>query len=247
MSATRARGEITLSGPPRNMSVVVPLDAAMDGMVPISITVAGHPAIYRALVRPFGSDRSEIRLRLPGDTPPGTYAGESSIGGKPRGIVVEVEPVMRIRVQPKQTVVAAAASAKVEFGVTVLNGGNLPFDVPKSDAFDFDDEAGQDRALGRALRAKLTATERRVDRFFDELKEDHGGEAQVVVKGGAGRLVPGESRELACVLEVPATVQQGRRYVGTWQLGNGAHVIVAEIRTSGPLKRGRRKNKRAKT
>ena len=238
--APRGGGDaITLSGPPHNTAAVVPHDLSRDKVVPVSISVAGQSTIYRAVVRSFGSDGGEMRLRLPRDTPPGTYKGESTIGGKQLGIVVEVEPVMRIRVLPKQTVLEAAASSSVEFGLTVRNAGNVPFDVPKGDVLDFDDAVEQERALGRSLRAPLKQGESRVDRFFDELRASHGGEARVTVKSGAGRLAPGESRELACVLDVPGAVQPGRTYAGTWQFGNTGHVILAEIIATGRPKNGR--------
>lgn len=241
MTSARYGEEITLSGPPRNMTVVVPFDSSADKVVPISVSVAGQSTIYRAVVRAFGRGQSEIRLQLPGDTAPGIYSGEGTIGGKQRGILVDVEPVMRIRVQPRQTIVSAAASSSVEFGITLLNSGNVAFDVPKTDVFDFDDAVGQDRALGRSLRAPLSEGERRVDRFFDELQQSHGGEARVAVQKGAGRLEPGESRELMCLLDVPASAQEGRSYLGAWQLGNAAHVIVADILTSARPKNGRAK------
>lgn len=221
------------------MAVVVPLDASGDKVVPISVSVAGQPTIYRATVRPFGRDQSEIRLRLPADTPPGTYTGEGTIGGKPRGVVVEVEPVMNVRTQPRQTLLSAAPSARVEFGFSVQNAGNIAIDIPKLDTFDLDDDDGQDGALGRALRGSDTDGKRGVDRFFDELKQGHGGEARVLLKDGAGRLAPGETRALTCILEVPATVREGRTYVGAWDIGNAAHVIVCDIATTGRPNIGR--------
>lgn len=239
MRPARHGEAITLSGQPRNMSVVLPLDVSGGTVVPISVSVAGQPTIYRAIVRPVGKDRGELRLRLPDDTPPGLYSGEGTIGGEQRGIMLEVEPVVRIRVQPKQTIVTAEPSSRVEFGLTVVNGGNVPFDVPKTVVFDLDDAVGQDGALGRSLRAPLSPGERRVDRFFDELRESHGGEARVTVRSGAGPLEPGESRELMCLLDVPATAQEGRSYLGAWQLGNAAHVIVADIMTSPRPKNGK--------
>jgi hypothetical protein len=113
-----------------------------------------------------------------------------------------------------------------------MNSGNVPFDVPKSDVFDLDDAVGQERALGKTLRAPLAKGERRVDLLFDELAVNHGGEAHVAVRSGAGRLAPGESRQLTCLLDVPATAKEGRSYTGPWRLGNTAHVIVADIMTS---------------
>jgi hypothetical protein len=242
MSAAPKEEELTLTGPPRNMAVVVPRDEFDGRVVPISISVGGEPAIYRAVVRRHGRDLSEIRLRLPEDTPPGTYSGEGTIGGRQRGVVVEVEPVQRVRVHPRATVVTAAASSNAEFMVSVLNSGNVPFEIAKEDTFDLDDDSGQDRALGRALRAPLGEGESRVDRFFDELRASHGGEARVVVKSGAGRLMPGESRELSCVLEVPPSVREGHSYAGSWAVGNGVHVVIADIITTGRPKNGRAKS-----
>ena len=239
MSATRREGEIVLSGPPRNATAVVPLDIPSEKVVPISISVADEATIYRAIVRPFGGGRSEIRLRLPGDTPPGLYRGEGSLGGKPRGIVIEVEADLRLRVQPRQTILSAPAGSSVEFSLNVLNGGNVPYEVPKTDTFDFDDDTGQDLALGRSLRAPLSQGERRVDRFFEELRDSHGGQGRVMVKYGAGPLEPGDARELTCVLEVPAEAREGRTYLGAWQLGNSAHLIVASIIGGGRTTNGR--------
>jgi hypothetical protein len=230
--------EIALSGPPRNVTGVVPYSVARSSVVPMSINVRGESTVYRAVVRPVGKGTSEIRIRLPVDTPPGTYTGESTIDGEARRVTVKVDAALRISVLPKQTKVTTAATSTVEFGLTVMNGGNVAFEVPKSDAFDFDDAVGQERALGKTLRASLTQGERRIDRFFDELRENHGGEAQVSVRTGAGPLQPGESRELSCTLVVPATAKEGRSYTGPWTLGNTAHVIVADIKTSGRPRNG---------
>ena len=239
--STRYGEEITLGGPPRHITGIVPLVVSRGTVVPISISVGGQSTIYRAVVRPTGKERSELRLRLPAETPPGVYSGEGTIEGRPQRIMIVVEPVIRIQVQPKQTNVTAAATSSVEFGLTVMNSGNVPFDVPKTDVFDFDDSLGQDRALGRTLRAPLSQGERRIDRYFEELRESHGGEARVAVRSGAGRLEPGESRELTCLLDVPASARAGHSYLGPWQLGNAAHVIVADITSGARPDNGRTK------
>ncbi|MEO8621062.1 MAG: hypothetical protein ABI625_08345 [bacterium] len=230
--------EIALSGPPRNVTGVVPYSVPRSAIVPMSLSVRGESTVYRAVVRPIGTATSEIRIRLPVDTPPGIYTGESTIDGEPRRVSVKVDAALRLSVLPKQTRVTTAATATVEFGLTVMNGGNVAFDVPKSDAFDLDDAVGQERALGKTLRAPLSPGENRVDRFFDELRESHGGEAHVSVRTGAGPLQPGESRELSCTLVVPDTAKEGRTYTGPWALGNTAHVIVADIKTTGRQRNG---------
>ena len=229
MKLAHGGNAITLAGPPGNMAAVTPLAVAARTIIPVTIRIAGQPAIQRASVRPFGNGRSEIRLRLPLDTPPGTYDAEGVLDGKPLRMVVEVEPVIRIRVHPRQTRVSAAPHARVEFGLSIVNSGNVPFVVPKSDAFDLDDTAGQDRALGRSLRAADAPGERRADQLFEELRQSHGGEARVAVLRGPGRIEPGETGELACVLDVPDMAKAEHSYLGAWQLGNAGHVIVVDV------------------
>jgi hypothetical protein len=229
----RGEREIAIAGPPRNVTGMFPFDVSKSTVVPMSLTVGNEPTVYRAVVRPAGRSTGELRLRLPIDTPPGTYAGESTIGGEMRRVTVDVKEAMRITVQPKLTNVSAAASASAEFAIFVSNEGNVALDVPKADTFDLDDATGQDRALGRTLRAPLKEGERRVDRFFEELREHHAGEARVTIRSGAGRIEPGQSRELRCLLELPATAKEGRSYSGAWQLGSAAHVVAVDIVAKG--------------
>lgn len=232
MNAVRLGNELTLAGPPRNVSAIVAIDVARTSIVPIALKIGDQPSIYRAVLRSIVSGSSEIRLRLPDDMPAGSYNGEATIQGKPHPVIVEVEPALRVRVQPRQTAITAEAASSVDFTLVLMNNGNVIFDIPKAATIDLDDAEGQDRALGRSLRAALGSNERRVDRFFEELRLNHGGEASVAIKRGAGRLPPGEVREIECVLDLPDTVRAGRTYVGAWQLGPSAHVIVADIMTS---------------
>lgn len=232
--------EITLTGPPHNASAIVRFGASVDRIVPIMLTIGDQPSVYKAVLRPFGEGASQLRLRLPRETPPGRYEGQASVNGKQLGAVVEIEPVAKLRLSPKRVELTLEPGGRTEFTVSVANNGNVPFDVPKSSAFDLDDSEGQDRALGRALRATLEPGERRVDRFFEDLRESHGGEARLAVRDGVGPLASGESRELRCTLDVPQTLVPGRVYLGAWPLGNtGLVVIVAATRGSSPAAKGR--------
>jgi hypothetical protein len=236
MNAVTGLGRITLAGRPRKVSAVVRLDPSCDRVVPVAIKLADTPSIFRASVRHFGAGTSEVRLRLPGETPPGRYGGEGQFAGERRALLVEVEPAVRIRVSPKQTVLTVDGGSTAEFALTVVNAGNVPLDVPKAAVFDLDDADAQDRALGRAMRAKLPEGERLVDRFFDEIRESHGGEAHLAVLEGSGRLEPGDTRTLRCQLVIPASAQAGRSYLGAWQLGNVSHLVGVVVKKSAPRK-----------
>jgi hypothetical protein len=230
VSGLRGVEEIMLSGPPHKTAAFVRLDPPESAVVPITMDLAGTRGVYRAYVTPFGHGTSEVRLELPRATPPGTYRGQASLGGKRLGVLVDVEAVVRIGVQPKRTALAGEPGSRQEFRISVANGGNVPFDVPKAGSFDLDDAEGYGRALGRSLRSTLAQGEHRVDRLFEEIRTGHGGEARVTVVTGAGPLEPGESRALACLLDVPSALRVGHSYRGSWGLGNARQPVLIEVR-----------------
>lgn len=232
MNAVRLGDELTISGPPRSMRAIVPLSVERATVVPIALHIGVQRSIVRAVLRPLAMGTSELRLRLPDQSAPGVYPGEATMEGKARALIVEIEPQLRIRVQPEQTTVTVQPASSQPFSLTISNGGNVPIDIPRIAAFDLDDVDGQERALGRSLRAPLAPGEARVDRFFEELRESHGGEARVTVRSGAGPLAPGELRDIACVLEVPDMVRAGRSYSGSFEIGPVSHVLVADIMSS---------------
>jgi hypothetical protein len=234
---------ITLRGAPRRLVAVVPFATPSQSLLRVTLELPGEVAVLRAVIAPFGRETSEIRLQLPRETPPGTYRGKATVGEKTRHLLVEVEPVLHLRVQPGRTVLAAEPGGRAEIRVTVLNAGNTAFEVERVIELELEDGEGQDRALGRALRADLTEGETRVDRFFEELREGYGGVARLAVTQGDGVLEPGRSCELVALLDIPVTVQARHAYSGTWQLGDAAHLIDVEV-TKGapePARRGRRK------
>ncbi len=232
MNAVRLGDELTLSGPPRNVRAIVPLHIERPLVVPIAIGVGERLSIVRAVLRPLAEGVSEIRVRLPDHVAPGVYRGDATFDGKTRAVIVEIAPAPRIRVQPSQTVLVTQPASSEPFVLLVVNGGNVPIDIPKLSGFDLDDADGQERALGRSLRAPLKPDEPRVERFFEELRESHGGEARVTVRSGAGPLAPGEVREIGCVLDVPKDARAGRSYSGSFEIGPVSHVVIADIMSS---------------
>lgn len=232
MSAVRLGDELTLSGPPRNLRGLIPFTVERATVVPIALNVGVRSSILRAVMRPLVAGTSELRLRLPDQTAPGMYHGEATIDGKARVLIVEIEPQLRIRVQPSETTLSVQAASSEPFSLTIINGGNISIEVPKLAEFDLDDTEVQERALGRSLRAPLREGQPRVERFFEELREGHGGEARVTVRRGAGSLQPGEAREINCALDIPEQVRAERTYSGSFAIGPVSHVIVANIMSS---------------
>jgi hypothetical protein len=240
MSAVSRGESVLLSGPPYNMKARVHLSVGKERVIALRMHSRGATSEHRAYVRKAGGDASEIRLKLPHATPAGTYKGEATFGGETHAVVIDVMPVLRVRVVPRQTVVDVEPGGRAEFEVQFTNNGNVVVDLPKARQFDLDNEEGQDRALGRSLRAGLGEGESRVERFFEELRESHGGEARVILLEGAGALEPGDTRRVRCQVDVPMTVRPGRSYAGGWQIGNASHLIIVQVMDPGPRASGRK-------
>jgi len=233
--AARTNGLITLAGPPRNTSGIVQLDAGGAKVATVALKLASELAVHKVFLRPFGPGVTELRLRLPRETPPGNYGGEFALGEQRSGIRVEVEAVLHLRVHPPFTRLSLLPGGITEFAISLENRGNVPFEVPVSSALDLDDQESQSLALGRALRARLEPGEKRIDRFFEEIREQHGGQAKLIVVAGAGPLAPASTREVHVRVEAPETMHPGHSYSGGWQLGDAAHVLEVQVTAAKPV------------
>jgi hypothetical protein len=240
MSAISGGERILLSGPPHNTKAVLRVDTRDAAIVSVRLDVAGESSLHSATLRAVGPGSSELRLQLPRETPPGEYRGEVVLDDTTHPVIVYVAPRLRTRISPKQVLVEAEPGGRAEFDAIVSNDGNVPAEIPKSATFDLDDGERQDRALGVALRADLPEGEERVDRFFDELRNSHGGEARVMVVAGAGVIEPGEARPIRGRLEIPMTTEPGRSFIGAWQLGGTSHVVAVNVLRPGPRNGGQR-------
>ncbi len=240
MNTEREAYTIVFAGAPRSLRALLPVPAERATVVPVAITIGKETSIHRAVWRAVSSAASEMHLRLPAETHPGWYAGEVSIGDAPVAASVRIDSVTRLSLSPPESVVQAMPGAQHKFTVRVTNRGNTDIELPSTAAVDLDDDRAQDLALGRSLRAELVVGERRIDRFFEELRDGHGGQALVTVISGGGVLPPGASRDLECTLTLPDTVQPGRSYAGAWELGAASlgFTVVVPQRTATLVRNG---------
>ena len=90
-------------------------------------------------------------------------------------------------------------------------------------------EGGVERALHRAYVGRLESGQRRVDALAENLARAHGGLVKMRVQEGAGEIAPGEVRQLAVALEVPADLEGGRVYGGNWELANLVYPVTLRV------------------
>jgi hypothetical protein len=201
--------ELPTSGP---ISLAVTLDLPDESSTPA-------PLYAQPMDPPVGKE-SWIRLSLPTTTPPGAYRGTIQVGDQKHAATFEVESRIRLRLIPGSLLLRGRPGARVTARLTLVNSGNVAFEVKRVHAFGVSEIDGLERAFGETFRAKVPAGERLIDHFANKLAEAHGGLVRVQIAKGVGGLAPADSRQLEAVFKLPDRMRPGRNYAGTWPLDN---------------------------
>lgn len=245
MPSAQTTSGVTLRGLPQQLLAVIPMPPSGVGWLRVDLDIPDldRSTQLMALVAPSGLPAyAELRLSLPGTTLAGRYTGKIWIGEREVPLTVEVQPNPTLRVVPEGFQARAGGGDEVNVEVTLLNPGNVPYDVRSGYAFALVDANALDRAFSRTTgteveastkRAATTGSSGRADRFVDELAEGRGGPVRVEVQQGVGALAPGEARELRARLKLPDRLRPGRTYSGAWRLDDAAFSVRIQVADGG--------------
>jgi hypothetical protein len=189
---------------------------------------------------PAGPGATRVLVMLPAMTPPGSYTGWVELEQERRPIAIEVSPQTNLLVAPSQLELRAAAGAEVDATLTLVNAGNIDFELERVHAFNLMERNAVEETIHAALREQPAAGERRLDRLVDELASRHGGLVRVAIEQGAGTLAPGETRTVRARLRLPGELSTGVRYSSTWPLGNLNLSVNVDVDGAAKTKRSRR-------
>jgi hypothetical protein len=240
MPAAKSAEVPELHGPPRRVSGLVSGVAERRASVGLRLARLGKGAAFaelRARVAPFGQ-ASELQVRLPPETPPGTYSGTVALADGDRSIRIKVLPELRLRIHPRRSRLTVRAGEEATLHLAIANVGNVAWEIPPAAAFGLFEVGGADSAVGAALRAELPQGEPRLERLMEELRGRHGGLVRVDLSGAAGTLEPGATREIGARLAIPSGLAGGRTYSGVLRIGNLHHGLALEVE-DGARARGR--------
>jgi hypothetical protein len=202
----------------------------------------------RVAIRPVNraaSGLSLVKLRLPRDTPPGTYEGTVEVGGVEVPIVAQVEPRARLRFMPASLMIKAAPGAMIDADLTLVNSGNVAVTLEPKYTFCIYDGTGIERAFFVALTDEQAKGGQRLDKLMDELADSHGGLVRLIVERGAGEVAPGEARDLHVALRFSDHLRPDRIYGGGWTVATTNFYVQIEVIAKQPAsKRDYEKEKR---
>jgi hypothetical protein len=211
-------------GPPPVLEALAPaqLEATVGTLVLDTGTAKGVTTIAPLAVQavPAGPAATRLLLSLPETTPPGSYTGSVQLMEQRHPVTVDVHPQTNLMVTPPYLKLRAAAGAEVDVELTLLNAGNVDFEVARVHAFNLLQLDSFEDAVHAALRHDPAPGQGRLDRFLDELAARHGGLVRVAIEEGVGTIAPAESRRLRARLHLPGELAPGATYSSTWRLGN---------------------------
>ncbi len=223
--------EIILNGPPGHMVGNILLQNPLD--IPLKIKNITMQDVKKTRGKKTSSEYNPqlilntrfdareqrlepINLSLPYDTPPGNYEKLIQVGGKDRKVRLIVQPTIEIAVHPDEFTFQDSHPGTVHLAtLTVINLGNLPFQIPEIKhvaALDMDYLC---RALGIAFREKdtegLTAT---LDRATQNIKENLTNWADTRVTEAGKILEPGDSMVVNLKITMPKNANAYNDYSG---------------------------------
>lgn len=218
---------LTFTGPPNHLTTLVPLPDAPDHEVTAEAQLEGAE-VERLAVRPLtreGLAMGRVRIRLPKSTPPGSYRGSVTVAGQEVPFVAEVEPRENVDVVPSDLKLEVEPGAGVTTDLTLLNRGNVPFELPATSQFCIFDGSGIDHAFWLALGSEPPEGKERIDVLLDDLAEAHGGLVDVRARAPKRTIAPGEAGEAQVTLRFSDRLQPGRTYAGAWD-ADGLHLSI---------------------
>src|SRR5689334_12930124 len=117
---------------------MIPMPPVGPGLVPVELEIpeVALPSPLLAAVVPYDVfEAAQLTLTLPGATPPGRYEGEIKLSERGQSLVIDVEPFVSCAILPHRLVANARAGEVLNVDLTLLNQGNVAYEVREAYAF----------------------------------------------------------------------------------------------------------------
>lgn len=167
-------------------------------------------------LQPGESQLTEISHQLRFDTPPGTYEHELIVGGKKRMVQLIVQQNIAIDLYPREFYFTGSAPGTVHTATfTVINTGNIPFNIPEVKhiaALDMDFFC---RAFGMGMRKSGSeGVEKMLDEVTRNMQHHLTEWAAASIEEKGMELKPGEKSVINLRITMPAKSDGSKDYSG---------------------------------
>ena len=178
--------------------------------------------IYVARTIPgSGSVKIPVRLKLHSTTPPGEYRQTLSIGSSRKELIIKVNELKQIKIQPSQLSLEGEPNARITKTLLMSNLGNIDLSINRLGAVILEDESAFCRSLQTSLRSKAQeGYQPFLDALVAELAEARVDMLRVRVADREMAIPAGETSEVTLEFQLPGDLKPGRNYLGSLTVHN---------------------------
>ena len=216
--------EIILNGKPSSMSGYLQISNSLNETVKVrsvALTDNSKKAERTDLniswkLLPGEKKLQQLNFTLPSETPPGEYTRYLDIGGVKQKVKLVVQPNIEINVFPTHfTLQNSAPGTKQTIIFTLVNTGNLPFQIPEIKHIAALDMDFLCRAFGFAFRdAKANNFNDTLNSVTENIKQNLADWLSAKVKEAGNSINPGESTLCHLDFTVPKNADAKSDYSG---------------------------------
>ena len=243
-SVQKQQEPLTISGNPRRLYGYLPNETLPAGPGSLQLfspkgEKVGEP-VSVILRKTKTSDLTKVKFKLDRTIPAGRYSAELRLGNKKQSLDLQIEPQVRLHVQPSILSLQGAPGATVAGEFLLINRGNVPFEMPALGTPGIFLENGVENAFAAAYRSEAEDGLELIKKFAEELKRSHGGLLKLKVTRGAGVLSPGASNVICVSTKLPEKLAPKRTYSGFWFLGNLNYTVQVSVDENRGPRRGKK-------
>lgn len=177
----------------------------------------------------------EVWHKVNAQTPPGTYESLLMVGGKKRKLKMIVQPCIKIDLLPANlSFQGASPGTKHKATITLVNMGNLPFQIPEVKHITTLDMDFLCRATALAIRGKgAEGYASMMDEITRNVHDNITDWISVNLKESGKVIAPGKSTLIELTFTLPKDIDPNRDYSGNLRIWDKeiTYVIKSHINT----------------
>lgn len=208
---------IRMAGPPRRIYLLDPIDS---GAQSIKLTSKQNfhqfceNDVLPCRIRKRSGDEVNVKLRLPADTAPGTYAAQLDVDSRQYQVTVDVQPQAKLKVYPKRLAFTAKSGGLIEADLALGNVGNINIAIPENAIANLYCLQEIPAAIASTLQLASDNADELAKNLLQEIKQGYGGVMKCHLQGELQNLPPGKRAVFHFKGRVPKQAKSGGIYTG---------------------------------
>lgn len=204
-----------LRGTPDALEALVPVEGRVQRITDARIEGC---EFRRARVDPVADGLAQWTVSVDERMPPGKYEAVFRAGGQVTEVLLVVEPVRDVEIDPTHIVETICPGDKTNVTLTIVNRGNVDLEIPEAHVFGLFQSGGLEAAAAKAYASKQKGLDR-LAVGIEGLAERHALVRTKIDRKAPVVTSPGAFLRVTATIKWPGDLTPGHTYHGTWAIG----------------------------